>query len=108
MNEDQAKRNRRTTRLSISIPVMISGMDAEGNKFSESVRTLIINKHGGKIATTQRLAMGAEVLIENRALGVVAKASVVWLGEKRYPGDLNHVGLAIGGSAECLGNRLSP
>ena len=95
MSEDNLKRERRSTRLSISIPVVISGGDADGNNFTESVRTLIVNKHGGKIATTRHLAMGTEILIENRALGVVAKANVVWLGEKHDPGELPHAGLQL-------------
>jgi len=79
----------------MSIPVVISGVDVDGNSFTESVRTLIVNKHGGKIATTRQLDMGTEVLVENRTLGVVARANVVWLSEKRYPGELHHVGLQL-------------
>ena len=56
-------------------------MDADGHAYSESVRTVIINKQGGKIATTRHLTMGNEVLIENHAVGLVAKASVAWLSE---------------------------
>jgi polyhydroxyalkanoate synthesis regulator phasin len=95
MSDDNSKRDRRSTRLSISIPVVISGVDADGNVFNEGVRTLIVNKHGGKVAATHHLSMGSEILIENRALGVVAKATVAWLGGKRYPGDLHHVGLQL-------------
>ncbi|MFZ0963834.1 MAG: hypothetical protein WAO35_23455 [Terriglobia bacterium] len=95
MGEEGTRDNRRSTRLNISIPIIISGVDAEGNSFTENVRTLIVNKHGGKIATTHLLTMGTEVLIENRAMGVVAKASVVWLGEKEYAGSIHHVGLQL-------------
>jgi hypothetical protein len=56
---------------------------------------VIINKHGGKIATTRDLAMGAEVLVENHSVGMKAKGSVVWLGEKPRPGELHHVGLQL-------------
>jgi hypothetical protein len=95
MSGDNVNRDRRSTRLSIAIPIVVSGVDAEGNRFSESVRTLIVNKHGGKIATTHPLAMGTEVLIENRVLGVVAKASVVWLDAPHHPGDMHHVALQL-------------
>lgn len=95
MSEDNLKGGRRSKRLSISIPVVISGVDADGNTFSESVRTLVVNNHGGKIATTYHLAMGTEVSILNPALGGMAKASVVWLGEKPGPGDLHHVALQL-------------
>jgi hypothetical protein len=70
-------------------------MDADGHAYSENVRTVIINKHGGKIATTRHLTMGTEILIENHAMGLAAKASVAWLGEKPSAGDLHHVGLQL-------------
>ena len=94
--------------MSISIPVIISGVDAEGKNFSEGVRTLIVNKHGGKIATTNRLAMGAEVLIENLALGAFGKAYVVWLGEKRYPGGVTHLGLQMVEAQNVWGIAFPP
>jgi len=95
MSEDKFNDDRRSTRLTLSIPVFISAVDADGNDFSESVRTLIVNKHGGKIATTHHLALGTQVLVENLALGVVAKANVVWSSANHYPGDVHHVGLQL-------------
>ncbi len=95
MSKENSKRDRQSTRLSIAIPVIISGVDADGQNYSESVRTVIINKHGGKIATTRHLALGSEVLIENQARALRAKASVVWLGEKLSEGNLQHVALQL-------------
>src|ERR1035437_6558351 len=95
MSGESSIRDRRSTRLSISIPVTISGADADGHAYSENVRTVIINKHGGKIATTRHLTMGTEILIENHAMGLAAKASVAWLGEKPSAGDSHHVGLQL-------------
>ena len=48
MNEDDLKPHRRTTRMDISIPIVISGKDDNGRIFSECVRTLAVNKHGGQ------------------------------------------------------------
>ena len=95
MKEGNLNRYRRSTRVTISIPIVISGVDVGGSNFSESVHTQVVNEHGGKIATTHHLAMGTEVLVENRAMGVVAKARVVWLGEKDAAGDLHAVGLDL-------------
>jgi len=95
MSDQRSKQDRRSTRLSISIPVVISGEDAEGKSFSECVRTLIVNKHGGKIATAHRVPIGNEITIENRASGVVAKATVVWLGGNHGQPNLHHVGLQL-------------
>ena len=108
MSEDNLRRERRSTRLSISIPIVISGVDADGNNFSETAQTLIVNKHGGKIATPRHLAMGTEVLIENPTLGVVAKASVVWWGEKHHPEDLHHVGLQLLEARNIWGYAFPP
>jgi hypothetical protein len=85
---------RRTSRLSISIPVVVSGVDADGNGFSESVRTQVINHHGGEIAMARHLAIGTEVLVKNPARGLAAKGSVVRLGEK-VDGALHPVVLAL-------------
>lgn len=107
-NQKTDKSDRRSKRLTISIPVVISGVDALGNEFSERVRTLIVNKHGAKIATTQHLLMGKELLIENHPLGVTAKASVVWLGGKHYAGDLHHVGLQLVEAQNIWGIAFPP
>ncbi len=108
VHDDSLKDNRRSTRLSISIPIIISGVDADGNPFSESVRTLIVNKHGGKIMTARHLARGTEVVIENRPLGVVAKASVAWLNEKHREGNLHLVGLQLLEAQDIWGIAFPP
>jgi hypothetical protein len=86
---------RRSTRLTISIPIVISGVDSYGNNFSETTRTLVVNKHGAKIATAHDVPTGTEVLIENRAIGVTAKATIVWMGGKRQNGEIQHAGLQL-------------
>ena len=108
MNKANLDRRRRSTRLSISIPIVISGVDAFGQEFSESVHTLVVNKHGGKILMTRHLAMGTEVSIENRAVGTVAKASVAWLSEKRGAGDLYQVGLQLMEAQNVWGIAFPP
>jgi hypothetical protein len=95
MAEANLRAFRRTSRVNISIPIVISGVDAEGNRFSESVRTQVINQHGGEIAMAHRLAISTEVLVENRAMGVVAKASVIRSGKKDDAQDLRPVVLRL-------------
>lgn len=95
MNEENVNLRRRSTRVTIAIPVVILGVDADRNNFSESVHTQVVNKHGGGIAMTHHLAMGTEVLIENRFRGVVAKVRVVWSGEEDDARNLHSVGLEL-------------
>ena len=108
MSDEKSILDRRSTRLSMAIPVNISGVDAAGQTYSESVRTVIINKHGGKIATTRRLAMGAGVVIENHAVSLMARASVVWLGEERPGGEPRHVGLQLLDAQNIWGIAFPP
>ena len=95
MSEDSLRAYRRTLRLTISIPVVILGVDADGNSFSESIHTQVINEHGGEIAMAHRLAVGTEVSVENRAMGVVAKAIVMSSGGKYHARDLHPVVLRL-------------
>ena len=95
MSEEDPRESRRSTRLSISIPIFISGVDASGKSFRESARTLVVNKHGGKIATTHQLVMGSEILIENPTMRAKAKASVIWVGTTMSPDNMMQVGLQL-------------
>lgn len=108
MGAGPVEQGRRSTRLSISIPVVISGMAADGHSFREAVRTLIVNKHGGKIATAQHLTLNSEITVENLALSVVAKANVVWLSDKHHVADLHHVGLQLVEAQNVWGIAFPP
>ena len=108
MRNDALKPDRRSTRLSISLPVTISGVDAEGSKFSETVRTQIVNKHGAKISTPRHIAKGTEVMVESPALGVAAKATVVWLSEKHHGENLHYAGLQLHEPQNLWGIEFPP
>jgi len=108
MNQDDLTKARRSTRLSISIPVIISGLDAQGNRFSETAHTVAVNKHGAKITTAHVLALGTEIEIENPPLGIVAKAHVVWLGENKPPRELHDVGIQLVEAKDVWGIAFPP
>lgn len=99
---------RRSTRLSIAIPIAISGKDAAGNLFKENSRTAVINKQGAKILTTRQLALGAEVVIENRALGLSGKAIVVWIGDRVSTKEAVEMGVQLLESANIWGIEFPP
>ncbi len=99
---------RRSTRLAISIPIVISGEDIEGRDFSEDVRTQVLNKHGAKIATTRRLLMGAEVLIENPANGRSVNSKVVWLDGNPSRDDMRNVALQLMEAQNIWGISFPP
>jgi hypothetical protein len=106
--EAEGATRRRSTRLAIAIPITINGKDSAGRAFKENSRTVVINKHGAKILTFHQLAIGAELTIENRALGRTAKATVVWQGEQPAPKDPMEVGIQLSQAENIWGIEFPP
>ena len=99
---------RRSTRLAIAIPIALSGKDASGRPFKENSRTVIINKQGAKVVTFHELALGSEVMVENRALGRSAKATIVWLGDRKSSKDPQEVGVQLYEAQNIWGIDFAP
>jgi hypothetical protein len=99
---------RRSTRLAIAIPIAISGKDAAGNSFKENARTVVINKHGAKILTVRQISLGAELVIENRALGLSARTNVVWIADRKSPKEAVEIGVQLLETANIWGIEFPP
>ena len=99
---------RRTSRLAIAIPLLVTGQDASGQEFQETTRTLVINKQGAKILSHKQLALGAELALENRALRRTAQAVVVWLGNPTGADKPTEVGVRMEGAETFWGIDFPP
>lgn len=106
--EAQGAARRRSTRLAITIPITVSGKDSAGHTFKENSRTVVISKHGAKILSVHQLGMGAEVVIENRALGRTARATVVCLVDRPSPKDPMEVGIQLLHAENIWGIEFPP
>lgn len=104
----QGLAGRRSTRLNISVPIVISGKDTYGQPFRENSRATVMNMHGAKILTFHHLALGSELSIENRAIAVTAPATVVWLGERKFPKDLGEAGIQLAEPGNVWGVDVPP
>jgi hypothetical protein len=107
-SEASGATGRRSTRLAITIPITMKGKDANGNEFREDCRTIVVNKHGAKIATSHQLVGGADVEIENRALGLSTRARVVWQGEKSSSHEFFEVGIQLIKADNIWGIQFPP
>jgi len=67
--------------------VKISGVDAEGNKFSEETETVAISKFGACLKATRQYAMGQPVSVYTLDRGNTGQFQVVWIGQSRTPED---------------------
>jgi len=60
------ERKRRSERVLLRIPIEVRGTDAEGRPFTEKTHTLVINRHGARIALKAPLKSEARITITNR------------------------------------------
>jgi hypothetical protein len=75
---------RRTTRLTESVPIKISGKDALGKNFQESTTTVTFDCYGCKYQSTHYLPKDSKVNVEimqsePRSPGKVVEAVVIWV-----------------------------
>jgi hypothetical protein len=60
-------KQRRSQRILLSIPVIVSGEKAKGTPFSERTRTLVVNAHGALIELREPVLIGQPLRIKNAA-----------------------------------------
>ena len=56
---------RRSDRILLTIPLMVEGTDTKGRTFQADARTLVLNRHGGRIRTKHRLQADQKLNITN-------------------------------------------
>jgi hypothetical protein len=62
------ERKRRSERVLLRIPIEVTGTDAEGKPFREKTFTLVINRHGARIALKAAVQPEARITITNRQM----------------------------------------
>lgn len=95
--------SRRSTRLYLSLPIVIHGKDSQEQIFHENTRTLIVNRHGARLITSQQLVVGAEIMVENPAMSSVVKANVVWVSAKQDATGRREAGIQLAESRNIWG-----
>ena len=86
---------RRSTRLTIAVPVTVSGTDTQGNPFSESTRTITVNRHGGKLLLSPELRLKDLVQLTSPRVDRAVSAQVVWLGKRRTESEPREVAVEL-------------
>lgn len=78
----EAAGKRTSDRIEIEIPIEVAGTDCLGVQFFDRARTLVIGRHGGKIALARKLVPQQEITVRCLATGLEADARVVGQIEK--------------------------
>ncbi len=84
---------RRSDRVSMELPIQIGGTDAAGMEFFEAARTLVVSRHGAKVACRRVLSPNQEVMVSTSIPGKEAAARIV--GELGKSDGEFHYGLAF-------------
>jgi hypothetical protein len=71
---------RRSMRVLLSVPIVVSGKNAEDQAFTEEARTLVVNAHGALIALTARVVPSQLITVANKATRRSLECRVVHVG----------------------------
>lgn len=74
-------RKRRSDRLSISLPISVSGKDAAGKAFTEDATTVTVSQHGAAIALKTEIVPGQDIILRRHRLPVPREAECHVLGQ---------------------------
>jgi hypothetical protein len=85
-SQEEALGRRRSTRVEVAIPIILTGRDASGQPFREETETIAVNLHGGRLKTRYQVLVGMQMGIENPKSGAAEKAICVRV-EEPVPGE---------------------
>lgn len=77
---------RRSSRLNLRIPVVISGTNSEGDSFREETYVVCVSKYGARLATQHSLEPGTEIKLQPKGRNQSAAFRVVWTAPADPPG----------------------
>jgi hypothetical protein len=91
---------RRSTRLTLALPIKVKGVDALHDPFTEQTRTVMVSCHGCKYLSRHYVTKGTEVHLEiprgnpNRPPREVT-AKVIWVQRPSHTREMLHIGLNL-------------
>lgn len=99
---------RRSSRLPLRIPVVLSGKDFNHEAFNEPAETIDVGKFGAKILTSRRLRMGTLVTLRRANSDKTETFRVVYLGQPDPETRKNPVGLELSSIEDFWGHSFPP
>lgn len=92
---------RKSSRVSINLPVRVRATQADGAPLEESSRIITLSKHGACLLMSGRMDVGTKLLLQTPS-GREFKSAVVWRGDGPSRSD-GQVGIQCRGLAQSLG-----
>ena len=91
--DQEADLNRRTDRISLSLPIQVLGTGGDGRAFRAEARTVLVTRHGGRIRVARELTPDMEVTIRYPRRDRQARVRVL-ASAGSYP-DGHHYGIEL-------------
>jgi len=88
-NEDA----RRSDRVPVELPIVVTGTDAMGAGFLEQTRTIMVGRHGAKILLSRKLAPEQEINI--RCLKTARESDARIVGQLGSEGESYYYGVEL-------------
>jgi hypothetical protein len=73
------RKNRRSQRIDLNVPVVVHRHPREGPQFYESTQTLVVSAHGALMALTGKVATKQKLLVQNTASREQQECRVVYV-----------------------------
>src|SRR5579885_3546162 len=89
----KGKAQRRSQRILLAIRVVVAGERPDGQKFSETALTQVVNAHGGLISIKEPLQAGQMVIVQHAKTGEKVTCRVVDVTSR--PEGIYEVGIAF-------------
>jgi hypothetical protein len=86
-------KQRRSDRITVQIPLVVSGVDVFGNTFTEPAQTIIIARYGAKILLRRKLAPQINISVHSLMTDEEAEARVI--GCIREDASVAHYGIEL-------------
>lgn len=79
----RCKERRRTQRVTLTVPLVVSGQNEDGQKFTIRARTNSVSQHGAQIESDHALVVGQILLLINESSARKVEARVASIQHKR-------------------------
>lgn len=86
---EQARR--RSSRVLLSVPVIVAGTAADGSKFEEEARTLVVNAHGALLSLSAIVRTNQTLTITHKMTRNTLNCTTVYIGKPQ--GGKSQVGI---------------
>jgi hypothetical protein len=71
---------RRSMRVLLSVPIVVTGKTKDNQEFCEDARTLVVNAHGALISLAAKVVPDQQILMSNKSTNKSQDCRVVYVG----------------------------